>query len=69
MPDTHSTAIVMAIAMDFEPIQTSQSFSAIACLAEFIRKLGYGAIPMGNDTALSLPLAIDAGLGEMGRNG
>jgi len=24
---------------------------------------------MGNDTALSIPLAIDAGLGEMGRNG
>ncbi|MBN1137806.1 MAG: 4Fe-4S dicluster domain-containing protein [Anaerolineae bacterium] len=24
---------------------------------------------MGNDTALSIPLAIDAGLGELGRNG
>jgi epoxyqueuosine reductase QueG len=24
---------------------------------------------MGNDTALSVPLAIDAGLGELGRNG
>ena len=42
---------------------------AIACLAEFIRNLGYQAISMGNDTALSIPLAIDAGLGELGRNG
>ncbi|RJS76940.1 4Fe-4S dicluster domain-containing protein [Candidatus Bathyarchaeota archaeon] len=26
-------------------------------------------MPCGNDTALSIPLAIDAGLGELGRNG
>ena len=38
-------------------------------MAEFIRNLGYKAIPMGNDTALSIPLAIDAGLGQLGRNG
>ncbi len=38
-------------------------------LAAFIRNLGYRAIPMGNDTALSIPIAIDAGLGELGRNG
>jgi len=38
-------------------------------LAAFIRNLGYRAIPMGNDTALSIPTAIDAGLGELGRNG
>jgi len=37
--------------------------------ARFIRGLGYKAIPCGNDTALSIPLAIDAGLGELGRNG
>jgi reductive dehalogenase len=41
----------------------------VSCIAEFIRNLGYKAIPMGNDTALSIPLAIDAGLGELGRNG
>jgi len=35
----------------------------------FIRYIGYQAIPCGNDTALSIPLAIDAGLGELGRNG
>jgi reductive dehalogenase len=43
------------------------SFITVA-LAEFIRGLGYNAIPSANDTALSIPLAIDAGLGELGRN-
>jgi reductive dehalogenase len=37
-------------------------------LAEFIRGLGYNAIPCGNDMALSIPLAIDAGLGQIGRH-
>jgi reductive dehalogenase len=37
-------------------------------IAEFIRGLGYNAIPSANDTALNIPLAIDAGLGELGRN-
>lgn len=37
-------------------------------LAEFIRSLGYNAIPSANCTALSIPLAIDAGLGQLGRN-
>lgn len=83
IPPEFEYAIVMAVAMDPAAIQTSPAFSAetavgmgysrmafcIACLAEFIRNLGYRAIPMGNDTALSIPLAIDAGLGELGRNG
>jgi len=38
-------------------------------VAEFIRCFGYNAIPMGNDTMLSVPLAVQAGLGEVGRNG
>ena len=38
-------------------------------LAEFIRALGYNAIPAGNGVGLSVPIAIDAGLGELGRNG
>jgi epoxyqueuosine reductase len=76
-------AVVMAIAMDAGAIATSPAYLAgsatgvgysrmayaIACLAAFVRNLGYRAIPMGNDTALSIPLAIDAGLGELGRNG
>jgi len=38
-------------------------------LAQYIRGLGYKALPMGNDTACSVPMAIDAGLGELSRAG
>lgn len=83
IPDEYKYAVVMTIAMDTRAIGTSPAYTAsietgrgysrmaycIACVAEFIRRLGYQAIPMGNDTALSIPLAIDAGLGELGRLG
>ena len=83
IPETYRFAVVMAIEMDYEMIHTSPSrissaatglgYSRMAftagLLARFIRGLGYGAIPCGNDTALSIPLAVDAGLGELGRNG
>jgi ferredoxin len=83
IPAPFQYAIVMAIAMDPGAIATSPGYLAAsatgvgysrmavasASLAQFIRNLGYRAIPMGNDTALSIPLAIDAGLGELGRNG
>ena len=46
----------------------SQISSTTVMIAEFIRGLGYNAIPSANDTALSIPLAIDAGLGELSRN-
>ncbi len=42
--------------------------TAIA-LAEAIRTMGYTALPCMNDTGLSVPLAIDAGLGQLGRLG
>ena len=45
----------------------SQSVMVVASLAEFIRGLGYQAIPSVNDTALSVPFAVDAGLGELSR--
>jgi reductive dehalogenase len=38
-------------------------------VATFIAELGYHAIPAGNHLALSIPLAVDAGLGQLGRNG
>jgi len=38
-------------------------------VGEYIRLLGYYARSCGNDTALSIPLAMDAGLGVIGRNG
>jgi reductive dehalogenase len=73
----------MAIEMDYAMMKespkalsaaaTGLGYSKMAVLsvsvAEFIRNLGYKAIPMRNDTALSIPLAIDAGLGELGRHG
>jgi reductive dehalogenase len=45
----------------------SQSVLVVASLAEFIRGLGYQAIPSINDTAQSVPFAIEAGLGELSR--
>ena len=38
-------------------------------LAQFIRNLGYEAVASLNDTALCIPYAIQAGLGEYGRHG
>jgi reductive dehalogenase len=53
--------------------ETSMNYSRMAVLvasvAEFIRTLGYAAIPALNDTALSVPLAIDAGLAQYSRGG
>jgi len=83
IPSECTTAIVMAIEMDKEGVATSPEYAsavatgvgyskmafAIASLSEFLRNLRYKALPMGNDTALSIPLAIDAGLGQLGRNG
>lgn len=39
----------------------------VGLLAEFIRNLGYNAIPSVNDVGSSIALAVDAGLGEVGR--
>ncbi len=83
LPEDVKYAVVMAIAMDGTGIALSPACPAAAatgvgysmmaftasCLAEFIRNLGYSAVPAGNDLALSIPLAIDAGLGQLGRNG
>jgi reductive dehalogenase len=83
IPPEFEHAVVMAHEMDYELTKTSpaypnftaqgRAYSMMAfvasSLAHYIRSLGYKAIPCGNDTALSTPLAIDAGLGELGRNG
>jgi len=80
---SYKYAVVMAIEMDREGIEQSPRYEASAAtavgyarmselapsLAKYIRSLGYPAVPCGNDTAQSIPLAIDAGLGELGRNG
>ncbi len=83
IPDDVNMAIVMGVEMDSDLIKHSPSPLAsaatgngysrmvftTACLAEFLRDLRWQAIGCGNDTALSVPLGIDAGLGECGRNG
>lgn len=83
LPEVYKYAIVMLIETDYDAIAcspdgpatsaTGLGYSKMAFLAglvaTFIRGLGYKAIPCGNDTACSVPLAIDAGLGELGRNG
>jgi reductive dehalogenase len=76
-------AVVMGIEMDWAAIETAPGLDASAAtavaysrmaeiapsVAKYIRALGYPAVPCGNDTAQSIPLAIDAGLGQLGRCG
>jgi len=83
LPEGCQSAIVMAVEMDYEAslyspdgisgAATGMGYSMQAVLANmmaaFIRGLGYKAVPSGNDTALSIPLAIASGLGELGRMG
>jgi len=38
-------------------------------LAQYVQNLGYRAVATMNDTALAIPLALKAGLGEYGRHG
>ncbi|MHA1960338.1 MAG: reductive dehalogenase [Candidatus Thorarchaeota archaeon] len=82
-PEGINRAIVVAIEMDYDLIDTSPAHPAAVAtargysqmayveihLAEFIQRMGYRAIPCGNNVAQSVPLAIDAGLGQFGRHG
>lgn len=83
IPEHLTYCIVIGIEMDYESMMhapahpasmaTGIGYSKMAfvsgLLAKFIRGLGFDAIASGNDTGLSIPLAIDAGLGEIARNG
>ncbi len=83
LPPGIEAAVVMAIPMDYETMRnqamvlqgvtTGLGYSLMAVtanlVAAFIRTLGYRALPSGNDTALSVPLALAAGLGEWSRMG
>lgn len=76
-------AIVLIHPMDYALTQTipsaiggtstgtgyTESLAGANALAQFITNLGYDAVASLNDTALSIPMAIQAGLGEYGRNG
>lgn len=83
LPEGCTHAIVMAVTMDYESSRYSPDAIAGAAtglgysqqaiianyVAAFIKGMGYKAVPSGNDTAISIPLAIASGLGELGRNG
>lgn len=47
----------------------ARCLNASTAMAQFITNLGYEAVASMNDTALNIPLAIQAGLGEYGRHG
>ena len=47
----------------------SHDTMTLLALTQYIRNLGYDAIASANDSALAVPLAIQAGLGEYGRLG
>ncbi|MCB0056483.1 MAG: reductive dehalogenase [Caldilineaceae bacterium] len=83
LPAGLTSVIVTAQAMDYDLIRTvpsalsgaatglgySHDALVVLSLAQYIRNLGYNAVASMNDTALAIPLAIKAGLGEYGRNG
>lgn len=77
------SVIVLAFEMDYDGVKSAPTAAGCAPVAlgysqmaetghkvaEFLRNLGYKAAPCGNDTSLSVPLAIEAGLGESSRMG
>ncbi|MBU2497687.1 MAG: reductive dehalogenase [Proteobacteria bacterium] len=83
IPPSIKYAVVMAIETNYDFVRHAPTAKASAAaglgyskmaflapaLAKFIASLGYSAIACGNDTALSVPLAVDAGLGQLGRFG
>lgn len=83
IPSTMNRVVAMVFEEDYEAMAnspgrlasaaTGDGYSRMAAtaykVAEFIRDLGYNALPAGNGVSLSIPMAIDAGLGELGRNG
>jgi reductive dehalogenase len=83
IPSSMNRVIVLAFEEDYDAIENSPGRLASAAvgngysrmaitaffLSEFIRALGYRAIPAGNHIGLSVPMAIDAGLGQAGRHG
>jgi epoxyqueuosine reductase len=83
LPEGCTNAVVMAVEMDYEScayspdgisgastgLGYSQQAVVANLVATFICGLGYRAIPSGNDTGPTVPLALAAGLGELGRMG
>ncbi|RYG16902.1 reductive dehalogenase [bacterium] len=83
LPEDLPYVVVIANSMDLDTIKTvpsalsgaavgqgySRDIIAVLSLTAFIQNLGFRAYASLNDTALSIPLAVQAGLGECGRHG
>jgi reductive dehalogenase len=77
----YDNVIVMIHGMDYDMMRRtpnvepatdigySKAAWCAASLATFIAELGYKAIPSVNELGLSIPMAVEAGLGELGRHG
>ena len=79
-PKSHRWAIVMTVPIDYEETQYTPTplFAAggmaysrmhilAGTVAEFIRGLGWNAVPSGNDMTMNVPMALKAGIGHLGR--
>lgn len=81
IPKKCKWVIAVSVQMSLDAIQCAPSMIAaaasttaysragllVATLAEYIRGLGYTAIPSVNELGSSVAVAVDAGLGELGR--
>lgn len=82
LPDGLRSVIILGHSMDHDLVKRypsatggaatgreySREASIVSSMASFVRALGFEAVASSNDTALSIPYAIKAGLGEYGRN-
>ena len=82
LPGNYTHVIIMGHAMDKDLVDTypsalassaagfeySHEAAIVTQLTTYIKSLGYEALGSMNDTALVIPYAIQAGLGEYGRN-
>ncbi len=81
-PFKPKSVIAVSFEMDYDALKTpgyigaasvQMEYSAMAevtfRIAVFLNKLGYKAIPAGNDVGISIPIAAQAGLGELSRMG
>ncbi len=82
IPDGLTSVIVLGHEMDHGLVKSypsalaaaatgreySREAAIVSSLASFIHGLGYQAVGSSNDTALTIPYAIKAGMGEYGRN-
>ena len=83
IPPGLDNVVVIAQSMDLEVLRTAPSALSgtatgatysrdtivLLAIAQYITNLGYRAVASMNDSALVIPLAIKAGLGEYGRHG